>query len=422
LPTRGFSDALHEVMGRDVMGFDLRTPGGDSLDAFRFDGRYSILDSSGAHSHLEHTPLHYQRTPALLRDGMDDITLTASHSALGGAVVGASGTETTVPSGAVLLVSKTRAHEVVIPWAATTHTLQIPRAALAATARWRCWARAWGRWGCGAGGAGGDFSPSGEPQGPGPAIAPDFIASSACLVIAGSSFYSYFLAKEFRMPLRPFVPLLAAAALAATTASAAPYASTYTGVLANSGPDGFDTVLAGQPYSVTLVFDNGGSTLVNQTWESSNLRCVLWRFNTAQNVVVAQDLQASPPTGATGAVSTDAGGALDGMFSEVYAQAVPPSAYSASGFSPALGEVRWFINNANAILFSEGRWVDSVPAGVSTAFADWSAPVPFTGDCAAPAPTTPTQPASVPALGHAALALMAALLGALGWGAARRRA
>ena len=131
LPTRGFSDALHEVMGRDVMGFDLRTPGGDSLDTFRFDGQYSILGEGAAYSHLVHTPLHYQRTAALLRDGMDDITLTASHNALGGAIVGVDGSETAVPSGAVLLVAKTRAHEVAIPWASTTHTLQIPRAVLA---------------------------------------------------------------------------------------------------------------------------------------------------------------------------------------------------------------------------------------------------------------------------------------------------
>ncbi|GAD24095.1 helix-turn-helix transcriptional regulator [Acidovorax sp. MR-S7] len=131
LPTRGFSDALEAVMGRDVMGFDLRTPGGDSLDTFRFDGRYSILGSGAAYSHLAHTPLHYQRTPALMSDGLDELTLTASHSPHGGAVIGVGNTETAVPSGAVLLVSKTRAHEVVIPWDATTYTLQIPRAALA---------------------------------------------------------------------------------------------------------------------------------------------------------------------------------------------------------------------------------------------------------------------------------------------------
>ncbi|MEZ5606856.1 MAG: helix-turn-helix transcriptional regulator [Burkholderiaceae bacterium] len=131
LPTRGFSDALEAVMGRDVMGFDLRTPGGDSLDTFRFDGRYSILGSGAAYSHLAHTPLHYQRTPALMSDGLDELTLTASHSPHGGAVIGVGNTETAVPSGAVLLVSKTRAHEVVIPWDATTYTLQIPRTALA---------------------------------------------------------------------------------------------------------------------------------------------------------------------------------------------------------------------------------------------------------------------------------------------------
>ncbi|MEZ5606860.1 MAG: IPTL-CTERM sorting domain-containing protein [Burkholderiaceae bacterium] len=227
----------------------------------------------------------------------------------------------------------------------------------------------------------------------------------------------------------PFIPrrLAVVAALAASAAaSAAPYATTYTGVIGNpqdGGAQGFSSVLVGQPYSVTLVFDNGGSSLVNQTWESSNLRCVLWRFNTAQNVVYAQDLQVSP-AGATGAVSTDASGALDGMFSEVLAENVPPAAYSASGFSPALDGVYWYINGYNSIFYSDGngRAVHGTPAGVPIAFAEWSAPVPYAGNCAAPAPATPTQPTAVPTLGHAGLALMAALLGALGWGAARRRA
>ena len=224
-----------------------------------------------------------------------------------------------------------------------------------------------------------------------------------------------------------FILRLAAAALAAcaTAASAAPYATTYTGVIGNpesEGAQGFSSVVVGQPYSVTLVFDNGGSTLANQTWESSNLRCVLWRFNTAQNVVFAQDLQASPPTSAAGAVSTDASGALDGMFSGLAVQNVPSAAYSASGFSPALDGVYWYINGGNSVFYSDGndRSVHGNPAGVSTAFADWSAPVPFTGDCAAPPPATPAQPTAVPTLGHAALALMAALLGALGWRTRRR--
>ena len=217
---------------------------------------------------------------------------------------------------------------------------------------------------------------------------------------------------------------VAAAALAcAAGAGAAPYAITYTGVIGSSPLIGFDTVMAGQPYSVTLVFDNGNSTTASQTWGASHLTCVLWRFNMAHNVVYAQDLQASPPTTALGTAATDAGGALNDMFSDVQALGVAPGAYAASGFSPALGEVRWYINDQNSILFSEGLEVHGTPAGVPIVFAEWSAPVPYAGNCAAPAPGGPGQQvASVPTLGHAGLALMAALLGALGWGAARRKA
>ena len=222
------------------------------------------------------------------------------------------------------------------------------------------------------------------------------------------------------IPRQRLNALLAAAALAATSsASAAPFATTTTGVVGDSG---FPSVATGQPYSVTLVFDNGGATTADQTWEASDLTCVLWRFNMAHNVVYAQNLAATPPTVSTGAASTDAGGAMDGMFSELAAQTVAPGAYSASGFAPALGDANWFINGLNAMFFTgvNDTRIHGNPAGVSVNPADWSNPVPFTGSCAAPASHPSATP--VPTLGHAGLALMAALLGALGWRMRRRGA
>ncbi|MFT3777164.1 MAG: IPTL-CTERM sorting domain-containing protein [Ottowia sp.] len=214
--------------------------------------------------------------------------------------------------------------------------------------------------------------------------------------------------------------LLAGAALAAATgASAAPFATTYAGQVAESG---FGTVSGEQDFRITLVFDNGNATAGNQTWEASNLRCILWRFNNSQNVVYAQNLVAAPPTDFGGAAHTDASGALDGFFSSLIAHDVTSAQYTASGFVPALNVVHWHINNQDSIFSSQAGAdflnIEAVGDGVSTAPERWSNPAPYAGNCAAATTTTP--PAAVPTLGHAGLALLAAALGALGWRGRRR--
>ena len=166
---------------------------------------------------------------------------------------------------------------------------------------------------------------------------------------------------------------------AAGSATAAPFATTYTGTVASSG---FATVAAGQPYSVTLVFDNGGSTAAGQTWQAAHLTCVLWRFNMAHNAVYAQDLVAVPPTAVAGAATTDARGALVGMFAGVSMHS--STAYSAHGFAPALASVAWSINGINNPFMSlaSAAAINGAAGGVPVDPARWSAPVPFPGPCA----------------------------------------
>lgn len=212
------------------------------------------------------------------------------------------------------------------------------------------------------------------------------------------------------LPRQRLSALLAAAALAASApASAAPFATTYTGEI---GLSTFLGVYMEQPYTATVVFDNGGSTADSQTWEASHLTCVIWRMNGSQNVVYAQDLAATPPTSAGGTAHTDALGVLDGFFTALSGTNVPASAFTASGIAPPMALANWAISGTNPVLSDPARLVQSTLGGVSVSPGSWSSPAPFTGSCAAP---PPVQPNAVPTLGHVGLALMAALLGALGW-------
>lgn len=214
-----------------------------------------------------------------------------------------------------------------------------------------------------------------------------------------------------RTPSRWHRTLLAAAlAFASAAATAAPFAITYTGTIGNSD---FPEIIAGQTYSVTLVFDNGGNTTLSQTWREPFLTCTIWRMNNARNVVFAQDLVAHPATDVMGSVSTDATGALVDIFSEVSQGAgAPVGTFTASGI--ALPDpVLWVANNANPIFGdTPGRRVqDAAGNGVQMDVSHWSAPQPFTGPCivAAPPPV-----AMVPALDGWTLLLLGLLATGLG--------
>lgn len=214
---------------------------------------------------------------------------------------------------------------------------------------------------------------------------------------------------------------LAAAALAGASAvaSAAPYAITYNGTISGST---IPEILNGQPYAVTLVFDNGGSTANSQTWTGANLTCTIWRMNTAGNVTFAQNLVTTPPSGVVaGSVTTSAAGALTTVFSSVTAVNVAAGAYTSTGVA-LTAPVYWFANSLNGVFYDslggpQARAFSDPLGGVQMNIASWSAPQPFSGGCnAAPAPAAV---APVPTLGEWSLALLG--LAAAGFGARRLR-
>lgn len=220
----------------------------------------------------------------------------------------------------------------------------------------------------------------------------------------------------------PFSPLLLAAALLVTgPVHAAPFAITYTGTTAPpfASHTPLPDIVTGESYTVTLVFDNGGTTASSQTWTGAHLRCVFFHLNDARNLVYAQDLVAEPPSEVIGSTSTNAGGALVNIYIAVDGYETPSTHYTTRGFTLAPGGANWqardqplvFADNVNAFMDA------SASGGIPMTVAHWSAPQPFDGPC--DANYRPDSVSAVPALGGPALALLGA--GATGLAARRLR-
>jgi len=215
-------------------------------------------------------------------------------------------------------------------------------------------------------------------------------------------------------------------ALAASAAQADPFAITYTSTATGSGIPGIND----QQFTLTLVMDVDGDTAINESWGGGALTCAIWRMNDAANVVIAHDLTISAPDPATGQVRTDGGGVLTEVFAQVGSVgAVPPAAVRATGLAPGYALANWFAGPAQArVLYATDANNNYHPfsdlaGSVQMTPARWSNPVPFAGNCldAAGPASAGGNIAAVPTLGHAALALLGALVGGLGLRGQRRK-
>lgn len=158
--------------------------------------------------------------------------------------------------------------------------------------------------------------------------------------------------------------LLAASLLAASTAvTAAPYAITYESEITNASIPG----IANETYSLTFIFDNGGTSTASQTWQPAHLTCAIWRMNDARNVFFQQNLSIAPPNLNTGATTTNASGALTGLFTlRMDSPAVQPGQYVSLGAS-FNGAIKWYADNGagNATVM-----VDGIGTGTNRSFDD----------------------------------------------------
>lgn len=116
---------------------------------------------------------------------------------------------------------------------------------------------------------------------------------------------------------------------------------------------------------------------------------------------------------ATGTVATNPGGALTGMYTDV--RGTSATAAGSSGSMALTGPVTWFANDHNPVFIDgvDDHILYATGTGVSMAPPHWTAPQRVAGECDdMPYAALPATP--VPTLDHAALALLAGLLGAAG--------
>lgn len=225
------------------------------------------------------------------------------------------------------------------------------------------------------------------------------------------------MAASFRTVLVAFVLSTAVA-----TVGAAPYATTYTGTVADSTIPG---ALDGDRYSLTLVMDNGGTTARAQTWTPGDLQCAIWRLDSQGTAVFRHSLRAFPLETLDGNVATDAGGALAQMASALVSDGLRSGQFSATGIT-LVPPVTWEADATNQVFFDRGgpgglpRGFGDAAGGVQMDPARWSAPRAVMGPCD-DTPVVAAAPAAVPTASGPALGMAALALAGLGGLRLRRR-
>lgn len=202
-----------------------------------------------------------------------------------------------------------------------------------------------------------------------------------------------------------------------TTASAAPFETTYTGIISSST---FPEIRNLERFTLTLVVDNGGASAANQTWLGSDIRCGYWRMNNAGNVRMAHDTSPWGINGSIGQIDTDGSGAPVQIFSQLFV--FPAVNITTAGFTTApISNVRWRADGFNAVFLLGPRMFSDASGGIQMAPAQWStlAPSTLACDAALPAPAGGAA-AAIPTLSTTGTAILASLLGLLGFFAAGR--
>lgn len=141
---------------------------------------------------------------------------------------------------------------------------------------------------------------------------------------------------------------------------AAPFTFTWTDTVSGGSFDG-------DPFTFTIVVDNGGATTVSQTWTSSDFVSASINVNGGAYIGIATSIGASP----SGGFQTDAGSVII---------AVPTDWYDVGGSgSDTLGATNfdWFINGDNGIWWGGDEtdiWATNVEGNQDPA--NWSLDAP----------------------------------------------
>lgn len=144
------------------------------------------------------------------------------------------------------------------------------------------------------------------------------------------------------------LPAVTCAVFSAIPAHAAIFTATYTGTV--SANFGVDNVAAGNTAVITYQLDNGGSSLLSQTWNATDIVSVTFNFGNGAHVTTFN------PNGVggngldftTGSFVTNASGQLTAVPSEWYDVSNVNVVSTNSTQTPT----QWFVNGFNGVYYT----------------------------------------------------------------------
>ena len=196
----------------------------------------------------------------------------------------------------------------------------------------------------------------------------------------------------------------------ASIANAAPYSVTYTDII--SGGTSVAGVNVGEQTSATLVFDNGNSSVANQTWSAADVQCVIFRFNNANDKFAAVNYAGAPFTSETlGTFTTNGTGQLQAGIIDYEDSSDSITNPFVSNIVGVTSFDDWYLDGENSVVYLNVGPIRYTNVVNDTQVTNWTNPVPASGLCASLfAPQAqPLQP--VPTLGQWGAVILPILIG-----------
>ena len=149
------------------------------------------------------------------------------------------------------------------------------------------------------------------------------------------------------------LPAVTCAVFSAIPAHAAIFTATYTGTVAapTSSPL-VDNVSVGNTAVITYQLDNGGTSLLNQTWTASNIVSVTFNFGNGAHVTTFNPNGGDGLDGTTGSFVTNASGQLTAVPSEWYDDTNVNVVSTNSTQTP----IGWYVNGFNGVYYTDPNY------------------------------------------------------------------
>ena len=149
------------------------------------------------------------------------------------------------------------------------------------------------------------------------------------------------------------LPAVTCAVFSAIPAHAAIFTATYTGTVAapTSSPL-VDNVSVGDTAVITYQLDNGGTSLLSQTWNATDIVTVTFNFGNGAHVTTFNPNGGDGLDGTTGSFVTNASGQLTAVPSEWYDDTNVNVVSTNSTQTP----IGWYVNGFNGVYYTDPNY------------------------------------------------------------------